>query len=450
MTAKITFVSGAEEVTGANFLLETAEVRLLIDCGTRESPTRAVANEPFPYDASQVAALLITHAHQDHIGRVPELVRAGFRGTIYSTAATRDLAGIMLEDAFGILQMEAERKGLPVPYEREDIDRALALWEVRAYHEAFSIGDLTIEMLDAGHILGSAMMKVSRNHRSILFTGDIGNVPEPLLRDTESPMGVQYLVMESVYGDRVHEDRASRKKLLREAIEATQERGGTLLIPSFSLERTQVLLSEINDLVEREGVARIPIYLDSPLAARVTEVFKKYTELFNDGARAKIAAGDDLFTFPGLSVTNTTRESRAIHREKGAKVIIAGAGMSTGGRIRAHEQELLDDKDTTLLFSGYQAPGSLGRRVQEGAKKVRIDDVWVRVRAQVRILTGYSGHADRDQLIEFIADAGESLERAFVVMGEPRSSIFLAQRAHDFLGVDAYVPHRGESVEIEL
>lgn len=437
-------------MTGSNFLLETESVRLLVDCGTRENSMRTAVNEAFPYDVSQIAALLVTHAHQDHVGRIPELVRAGFKGVIYSTDATRDLAGIMLEDAFGILQMEAQRTGVPMPYEREDIERALGLWEVRAYHETFSIGDLTIEMLDAGHVLGSAMMKISRAGRAVLFTGDLGNVPEPLLKDTESPAGVQYLVMESVYGDRVHEDRESRKKLLREAIEATQERGGTLLIPSFSLERTQVLLSEINDLVERDGMARIPIYLDSPLAARVTEVFKKHTELFNDAARAKIAAGDDLFTFPGLSITNTTRESRAIHHEKGPKVIIAGAGMSTGGRIRMHEMELLDKKDTTLLFSGYQAPGSLGRRVQEGATKVRIDDEWVRVRAEVRILTGYSGHADRDQLLSFIESTGDSLERAFIVMGEPRASLFLAQRAHDFLGVDAYAPHRGETVEIQL
>lgn len=448
--AFITFVGGAEEVTGANFLLDAGSAKLLIDCGTRENPLHDGAQDPFPYDPAAITALLVTHAHQDHIGRIPELVRRGFRGAIYSTAATRDLSSVMMADAFGIIRNENERLGKPLPYEEVDIAQALEQWESRDFREAFAVGDLTIEMLDSGHVLGGAMMKISRGGRSILFSGDIGNAPEPLLNDPESPAGVQYLVMESVYGDRQHERREERKQALRSMIEATAQKGGTLLIPSFSLQRTQVLLSEINDLVEREGMKSIPIYLDSPLANRVTAIFRMHTDLLNEATHTKIAGGDDIFSFTHLTVVGTTRESGTIHKEPGAKVIIAGAGMSNGGRIRGHEQELLDDPKTTLLFVSYQAPGTLGRRLLDGAKKVRIDDEWIRVRAEIAMLNGYSGHADRDQLLDYLESAGAQLERAFIVHGEPRASLFFAQRAKDFLGVDAYAPKRGETVEIDL
>lgn len=238
-------------MTGANFLLETDTTKLLVDCGSREGIDARNAPQPFPYDPKEIGTLLVTHAHQDHIGRIPELVRAGFRGAIWSTAATRDLAAIMFDDAFGIMEREAAHTRLPLAYERADIAQALMLWRTHEYHESFALGDVHVEMLDAGHILGSAMFKVSRNGRAILFTGDIGNAPEPLLNDPERPTGVQYLVMESVYGDRLHEGRSDRTARLGALIEETRARNGTLLIPSFSLERTQVLLAEMNDMVER-------------------------------------------------------------------------------------------------------------------------------------------------------------------------------------------------------
>ncbi|MCE9586681.1 MBL fold metallo-hydrolase, partial [Candidatus Uhrbacteria bacterium] len=451
MNSKITFYSGAEEVTGANFLLDTGTTRLLVDCGTREEHgADASTQEPFAYDPRSVDVLLVTHAHQDHIGRIPKLVRDGFRGSIYSTPATRDIAAIMFNDALSLMQVKMEETGEHPAYESRDVEESLSLWQTHEYHEPFDIADMRVEMLDSGHILGAAMMRISRAGRSILFTGDIGNTPEPLLSDTETPSGVQYLVMESVYGDRIHEGREDRKKHLREVIEDTRQRNGILLIPSFSIERTQILLSEINDMVEREHLTPLPVYLDAPLATRVTEVFKRYTGLFNEAAREKITAGDDLFAFKGLTVIDTTRESRALHEAPDPKIIIAGAGMSSGGRIRAHEKAYLGRKDATVLMVGYQAPGSLGRRLEDGAKSVRIDDEWVRVHARIEALTGYSGHADRDQLMDFIENAGESLERAFIVMGEPKSSLFLAQRAKDFLNADTYVPVRGETVTVEL
>ncbi|MFA7309719.1 MAG: MBL fold metallo-hydrolase [Candidatus Paceibacterota bacterium] len=451
MTAKLTFCGGAGTVTGANFLLETGTKRVLIDCGAREREHICDETnfEPFPYDPASIDMLIVTHAHADHIGRIPKLVRDGFRGEIHSTAATRDLAELMLDDALSVMQTEAEQHGCAVLYERADIERTFPLWHTHEYHQSFTVNDVTVEFSDAGHILGSALVRLSRNGRSILFSGDLGNSPEPLLRDTESAAGVHYMVIESVYGDRLHEARAERKEHLRAAIERTRGQRGVLLIPSFSLERTQILLFELNDMVESGSMQSIPVYLDAPLATRVTEVFRRYSSLFNTEAVKHFEGDDDPFTFKGLTVVHHTGESRALHKEKNPKVIIAGAGMSAGGRIRSHEKQYLDDPLATVLFVGYQAPGSLGRRLQDGEKKVRIDNEWIRVRAGIDSLTGYSGHADRDQLLSFIESAGDSLERVFVTMGEPRSSMFLAQRTRDFLDVEAVVPEKGDSHDLD-
>ncbi len=453
-TAKLTFCGGAGEVTGANFLLAFGSTNVLIDCGTHEQERACGGRdlEPFPYDVAGITALFITHAHQDHIGRVPRLVREGFRGTIYSTPATKGLAKVMFDDALGVMHDEMKRYGCEALYEREDAQRALELWQAREYHAPFEIPDTseaTVEFLDAGHILGSALVKFSRAGRSIVFSGDIGNTPEPLLRDCEAPSGASYLVMESVYGDRVHEDRAGRKEVLRSAIETTRAEGGVLLIPSFSLERTQVLLYEMNDMVESGEMQSIPVYLDSPLAERITEVFRKHPDSFNEAVQARIARGDDPFAFKGLTIIGSPEESRGIYHMKDPKVIIAGAGMSGGGRIRAHEKEYLGSDRTTVLLVGYQAPGSLGRRILDGQKKVRIDGADIEVHARTMFLGGYSGHADREQLLDFVEGAGDGLTRAFIVMGEPRSSLYLAQRIKDFLGTDAVVPVRGQTFDIE-
>ncbi len=451
MSAKITFYGGAGSVTGANFLFDTGSKRILVDCGTheRENICDPANHAPFAYDAKTIDALVITHAHQDHIGRVPKLIREGFRGPIYSTPATRDLSAIMFEDGLRVMQREAERLGCEVLYEEQDVAGALNLWQTHDYHEPFSIGDASVEFFDAGHILGSAMARFTRNGRNIFFTGDLGNSPEPLLSDTENPEGANYLLMESVYGDRVHEERDSRTEVLRHAIEETANRNGTLLIPSFSLERTQVLLYEIHLLIEQGKLKPISVYLDAPLAERITEVFRTFRGLLNKHAQESFMKGD-IFSFPGLVEVMTTGHSREIHEKKNPKVIIAGAGMSSGGRIRAHEKQYLPDPNVTLLFTGYQAPGSLGRRIQDGEKNVMIDGVRTPVRARVDSLTGYSGHKDRDGLLAFVESAGESLKKVFVVMGEPKASAFLAQRIQDFLGIDAVAPEAMQSAEIDF
>lgn len=462
MSAKITCYGGAGTVTGANFLLDThstnsaqAGKRILVDCGAleRENPTAQICDEenlkPFAYDPKSIDVLFVTHAHQDHIGRVPKLVRDGFRGVIYSTPATKDLSAVMFEDALGIMRDQQDRHGCPPVYEKHDVDVALSLWRTQEYHEPISIGGVGVEFLDAGHILGSAMVKLSRNGKTIIFTGDIGNSPEPLLNDVESPAGAKYLVMESVYGDRVHEDRSMRRDILKHAIEDAQRERGTLLVPSFSLERTQVLLFELNEMIERKEIAPIPVYLDAPLAIKVTSIFERYKYILNPGAQKEFANGSDPFAFPSLFKTPSVRDSREIHKESDPKIVIAGAGMSSGGRVRSHEKRYLPEQHSIVLLVGYQAPGSLGRRIQDGQKEVLVEGEKVRVLASIRSLSGYSGHADRDQLLSFVENAGEQLKKTFVVMGEPKASTFLAQRIKEYLGVEAIVPAQGDAFPID-
>lgn len=456
MKSTLGFYGGVGSVTGANFMLDTGAAAFLVDCGLVQGDRFAAeANAvPFVYNPAQVDVLLVTHAHADHIGRIPKLIKDGFQGVIYSTHPTKDLANIMLRDALKVMEYEYERYGYEVLYEVGDIDRALSLWKTVGYNEAFSLPDgVTAHYTDAGHILGSGMIHLERGGQKIVFTGDIGNVPQPLLAPPVIPTDYDYLIMESVYGDRLHEQVKERTALLQHYIEETRQKGGTLIIPAFSLERTQGMLLEINNLVESGAMQPIPVFLDSPLAISVTDIYRRYREYLSPEIQAQIKAGDDIFDFSGLSFTRTVKESHEIDEEKGAKVIIAGSGMSHGGRIQRHEQNYLDDPKTTVLLVGYQAAGSLGRILQDGAKKVTIDGKPVKVRASIARIAGFSGHADRDQLLNLVAQGAEKAEDIkgiYVVMGEERSSLFLTQRLRDYLGVKAKAPNANEEVEIEF
>lgn len=450
--AKITFCSGAGTVTGANFLFEVNEKKFLIDCGMIQNSKLAdeVNWDPFPYNASEVEILFVTHAHIDHVGRIPKLIEEGFRGKIISAIPSKDIADLMMRDTAGILTQD-DANGLEVFYNEKNINLALSLWETHEYNQEFKISeDITVSLKDAGHILGSAMICFNAYGKSIVFTGDLGNSPSPILPDTELLKNVDYLIMESVYGDRNHESRDERKKKLEKVIEDNYGRKGVLVIPTFSLERSQELLFEINDFVENNRIPPMPVYIDSPLAIKLTAVYSKYTKYLNKIALDKIKEGDDIFNFPGLRVTLSTDESKGILKVPSPKIIMAGSGMSMGGRIVHHERNYLPDKNNTLLLIGFQSLGTMGRLIEEGAKKIRITGQDVMVNAHIEKISGYSGHKDSDALIEFVETNADSLKKVFCVMGEPKSSMFLAQKIRDYLGVEALSPGAGDVYEINL
>src|SRR3989339_23070 len=448
--ARITFCGGTGSVTGANFFFEILGKKILIDCGLTHGALIVgdIKFGPFFYDPKEIDILFITHAHIDHLGRIPKLIQEGFHGKIYSTKPTRALAGPMLSDTANILSKN-KQLNLDKIYTEENIKAVLSLWLSFEYHEKIKIAEnLEVSFLNAGHILGSAMVQFVFDGKKILFTGDLGNSPSPLLPDTEKVADADYLIMESVYGDRNHESRQDRRRFLEGVIEDNYRRKGTLVIPTFSLERSQELLFELNDLVENNRIPVMPIFFDSPLAIRLTEIFKQYKSYFNEAAQAAMAPGEYLFEFSGLRNTLKSEESKMIMNIPNPKIVIAGSGMSTGGRIVHHERHYLPDPNNTLLLTGYQSIGTPGRLIREGVKTVRISGEDVAIRAHIVTISGYSGHKDSDGLLSFVEDMQDSVKKVFVVMGEPKSEMFLAQRLRDNLGIEAHVPEEGSSVSL--
>jgi len=450
-TLKITFCSGAGTVTGANFLLEGNGKKFLIDCGLIQGEKLAddMNWETFPYNASEIDMLFITHGHIDHIGRIPKLISEGFTGKIYSTIPTREITEVMLADTAHLLSRDKDNH-LDEIYSAENIKKAMEMWETLEYGQKLNVDHgFQFSYKDVGHILGSGMVEVIYNGKKIIFTGDLGNSPSPLLRDTEIITDADYLIMESVYGDRNHEDRDVRKDKLAQVIRDNYKRKGTLIIPTFSLERTQELLYEIDSIIKSGAILEMPMFLDSPLAIKLTSIYMKYGKYFNKKAQDIISTGDNLFDFPGLKSTPETEDSKAILHIPNPKLIIAGSGMSNGGRIIHHEKNYLPDANNTILLTGYQSVGTLGRFIEDGHKKLSIQGEEIPLRAHVEMISGYSGHKDSDHLVEFVSHTSKTLKKVFVVMGEPRSSLFLAQKIHDELGLDVHAPNAGESVILE-
>ena len=450
---KISFLGGTQEITGSNFIFEYGKRKFLIDCGLFQG-SKIVEDkngDPFLFNPSDIEAVFVTHGHLDHVGRIPKLFKDGFDGKVFSTPATRDLADLVMNDNLDLMKRESRKNNNNDQiYRKEDIEKSMNQWESVDYNKSLVFDDMTVILKDAGHILGSSMIEIKNNDIKIVFTGDLGNPPNPILRDAEKITDANFLVIESVYGDRKHEDIENANLKIERVIEDTIHAEGVLMIPSFSIERTQKLLFEIDNLVENGRIPKVPVFLDSPMAIDATRIYKKYQAYYNNNAKKIIKLGDDIFNFPGLKITRTAEESKAINEIPAPKIIIAGSGMCNGGRIIHHLHRYLSDPKSTLLFMGYQSSGSMGRRLQEGAKEVKILGDYISVRARMETLHGYSAHSDMNDLYNFVQNTADTLKKVFVVQGEPRSSMFFAQRLRDYMGVDAVVPKAGDSFELKL
>lgn len=451
--AKLIFYGGAQSVTGSNYLLEVGNIKVLIDCGMFQGSSDAEDKNygKFPYDPAELLAVFLSHSHADHTGRLPKLHREGFRGILYATPPTLDMTFIALPDNLSLMTDAAERANHPPLFSQADLDGVMDLAKGINYGQEIQLSpDFSAVLHDAGHILGSSIIEFRFEGKKIYFSGDLGNPPTPLLRHFEYPIDADYIVIESAYGDRVHEDRSTRKEKLRSIVKETILKGGTLMIPSFAMERTQELLFELNAMHNAGEIPNVPMFLDSPLAIKLTEVYQKYPEYFNKESKYIIDSGDDLFNFPGLTYCRTSEESKNINGVIGPKVIIAGSGMSAGGRILHHERRYLSDPNSTLLFIGFQAEGTLGRKIFDGAEEVNIFDEKVSVRCRIEAIGGYSAHADQPTLLSWIAKGAEAghLKNVFAVQGETTSATTLAGLITADIHVPAIVPAPDQTVEL--
>ncbi|MBI5622003.1 MBL fold metallo-hydrolase [Candidatus Falkowbacteria bacterium] len=453
---KISFHGACRTVTGSCFLVQTEQSRFLVDCGmfqgTKFSEERNIGQ--FGFDPKSLDFVLLTHAHTDHCGRLPKLCKEGFRGPVYCTAPTRDFARVMLLDSARVIFNEALAEDRLPLYLDKDVNQAISQCIALPYRREKRVApDVKIKLRDAGHILGSAFfeiwVKAAGRERKLVFSGDLGNPPAPIIEDTEFVDGADVLVMESTYGGRQHESAALRLKLLTQAIIESVGQGGTLMIPAFALERTQEILYELNSLVENKKIPPIPIFVDSPLAIKATEVYKKYTSMYDAESRALMNAGDDLFNFPGLRYTATPAQSKKINTTPAPKVILAGSGMLAGGRIGYHLKFNLPDPKSHLLIISWQPKGGLGRQLLEGAKSVFVAGERVRVRAKVSAIGAYSAHADQPKLLRWVLPMKRPRPgHVFVVHGEEQASQRIADGLAQKLKLNAIVPREGRGYEV--
>lgn len=438
---KIKFLGAVGNVTGSKFLLENEKSKVLIDCGLyQEREFRARDWEKFPTDVSDIDDVLITHAHLDHCGYLPKLVKEGFKGKIFCTPPTEEIAKIVLLDAAKIQEEDAgrkmrrhEREGRKGPYPEvplyttEDTERVFPLFETTAYKQQAQITpDITATFYDAGHILGSSMieLKFKSNDREniAVFTGDIGRWDKPILCDPTTFKKADYVFMETTYGNKLHGERGSSVEKLKRVILDTKEKGGKIIIPTFAIERAQELLFHLSNLLKENEIPPIMIFVDSPMAINVTEVFKNYTEYFDKEIKALINSGKSPFDFPLLKTTRTTSESKKINFVKETAVIMAGSGMCVGGRIKHHLINNITRPENTILFVGYQAKGTLGREILERPQEVRILGNTYPVKARIEKINGFSAHADKDELLKWVGGFQEKPEKIFLVHGEEETT----------------------------
>lgn len=466
MHIKLTFLGAAQNVTGSQYLVEVNGSSFLVDCGLYQERNLKDRNwAPFFFDPSKLDAVLLTHAHLDHCGLLPRLVNEGFHGKIYCTAATAEIAKIILLDSAKIQQEDAEfkkkrhqregRKGLhpEIPlYTIRNAQNCFPLLSNVNYKEPVQIAnDISATFYDAGHVLGSAMIKVTVNQngdkRSLLFSGDIGRCNKPILQDPTFFTEADYVLVESTYGNRIHDKQDTIIEDLAEVINSTVKAGGNIIIPSFALERSQEILYYLNELLVADRIPHLVVFVDSPMAINVTEVFEHHPELFDQEMIELIRQRKSPFDWPGLNMVRTVDQSKAINYIKGSVMIIAGSGMCTGGRIKYHLVENIHRKESTILFVGYQAAGTLGRQIVDGARKVRILGQQHRVQAKVAQIHGFSAHADRDELVRWLSSLQKPPRQLFVVHGEAESARHFATHLKEKTGWQISIPeHQDEFV----
>ncbi|MFH1292247.1 MAG: MBL fold metallo-hydrolase [bacterium] len=439
---KISFHGAAGEVTGSCSLVKTEQEKFLIDCGMFQGGKKTEQQnlEEFSFNPMELDCVIITHAHLDHIGRLPLLIKAGYQGPIYATTATADLAKLILEDALHVMQQNYKHHSDPVLYDSTDVSACLQQFKITDYGSATIIKNKAkFTFHDAGHIFGSAFVEIEAGGKHVIFSGDVGNCDVPILRETENlPNGLDLVVCESTYGGRIHEAKTNqqREEIIEGMIVEALGRGGTLMIPSFALERTQQLLYLLNELIDRKKVLpRVPIFLDSPLAIKATEVYRRFPKYYDQEARKLYQADDDLFNFPGLTFTETVEQSKSINQVPGSKIIIAGAGMMNGGRILHHAMRHLSDNSSTLLFIGYQANGTLGRQILDGVSQVKIMKEKIPVKCKVRAIGALSAHADQSKILDWLGNTKVAPKQVILNHGEIDQSEVVLQRIEHELGI---------------
>jgi len=469
---RITFMGAAETVTGSCYLVETEKTSFLVDCGMHQGQAieTRLNRVPFPFDINQIDFMLLTHAHIDHSGRIPKLFVDGYNKGIYATKATAELCGIMLPDSGHIQEMEqewqtrkntrADKPALEPLYTMQDGIDACRLFKKVLYDTEFRPApDVRVIMRDAGHILGSAILEIwitenngkGEEETKIVFSGDLGNKGVPIMRDPTVIDGTDYLVIESTYGDRLHENSVNKVDRFVNIINETIAQGGNVIIPSFAIGRTQEIIYELNREEEkykdqRSQFMQTPVYVDSPLAVNATRIFRENEDCFDEEARQYIANGDNPLDFPNLHFTASAEESKALNMSQESKIIISASGMCDAGRIKHHLKHNLWRKDSAVIFVGYQAVGTLGRRLVDGADKVRIFDEEIAVKARIETIEGFSGHADRDGLLEWIGAMKNKPVRIMLVHGEPGVIVSFSRAIAEKFGIETHIPKLDETV----
>lgn len=443
---RITFLGAAREVTGSSILMEVANKKILLDCGFFQGYKLAEERNyaPFFFDSKSIDFVVICHAHLDHVGRLPKLVREGFSGRIFSTAPTKELTKLVLEDSAKLMMEEAKRENHQPLFKLEHIGQVMQLFETTPYGKELEIFDeIRLTLINAGHILGSAIAVLNVEGKRFVYTSDLGNSPSELLPPPDEVHNADFVIIETTYGGRIHEDMALRHTKLNQIINTTIAANGVLMIPTFAIERTQELLHDIEHFCEVGNCAIPTFFLDSPLAEKVTKVFEKYPEFLNK--KVKTAhKGQSIFGLERVKMTQTVDESKAIDNAPNPKIIIAGSGMLNGGRILFHLQKYISDPKNSLLIVGYQAKGTLGRRLLEGEKEIKIFGKKYLVLANILAIGSYSAHADGPQLLGWLEGISE-VKKVFLVHGEPDQSLAFGKKISEKMSVETFIPQRGES-----